>query len=245
MKLAIVLITYNRLAYTKKTLRSLWDTLELPYYIVVVDNASTDGTQEYIRSLVQRGRINAFIENPENYYPGKACNIGWDRALKDYPQATHLMRLDNDMHFEKGWDLKAEEYFKRIDRLGQLGLDHSGGENHVPEFYNGLGLVEWPGCVGGPNIIRRQIFEGGIRYDETPWEGSRSKLQEDARLSRQIKNDGWLVGHMEDRLSWTFALPETWGDYPEYYRKTFYDRGYDELVEKLDKYKYLNRKPLE
>lgn len=245
MKLLIILITFGRLEYSKRTLRSLWDTVELPYYLVVVDNKSTDDTIPYLRSLRERGRIDKLIENPKNYYPGKATNIGWKEGLEEYPQATHLMRLDNDMHFEKGWDLKAEEYFQKIDRLGQLGLDHSGGENHTPEFYNGMGVIEHPGCVGGPNIIRKQIWDGGLRYDETPWEGSRTKLQEDSKLSRQIKQEGWVVGHMEDRLSWTFALPETWGDYPNYYRKTFYDRGYDELVTKLDKYNYLGRKTLE
>lgn len=234
MKLLIVLITFDRLEYTKRTLRSLWKTIEVPYYLVVVDNNSTDGTQKYLKSLKERGRIDKLILNPKNYYPGKACNIGWTEGIKEYPSATFLMRLDNDMHFERGWDLKAEEYFKKVDRLGQLGLDQSGGENHTPQFYNGMGLVEWPGCVGGPNIIRREIFDSGMRYDESPWEGSRSKVQEDSRFSRVIKDDGWLVGHMEDRLSWTFALPETWRDYPEYYKKTFYDRGYDELVDKLN-----------
>lgn len=231
MKLLITLITFNRLEYTKRTLRSLWDTIELPYYLVIVDNNSTDGTQEFITNLVKRGRINKAILNPENYYPGKACNIGWKEGLKEYPQATHLMRLDNDMHFEKGWDARAEAYFKNIDRLGQLGLDFDGGENKMPQYYNNMGLIEWPGCVGGPNIIRRSIFDAGFRYDETPWEGSRSKLQEDSRFSREIKQDGWLVGHMDERLSWTFANKDNWQDYPEYYEKTMFDRGYDEHVE--------------
>lgn len=231
MKLLIVLITYNRLDYTKKTLRSLWKTIEVPYYLVAVDNHSTDGTQKYLQNLAHRGRIDQVILNEENYYPGKACNIGWSLGLKKYPQATHLMRLDNDMHFEKGWDLKAEEYFNKIDRLGQLGLDFDGGENKPPQYYNGMGIIEWPGCVGGPNIIRREIFDNGARYDETPWKGSRSKLQEDSKFSRQLINDGWLVGHMEERLSWTFATKDNWVDYPSYYEKTMYDRGYDEHLD--------------
>lgn len=233
MTLLIVLVTFNRLEYTKRTLRSLWSTIEVPYYLVAVDNNSSDGTQEYMMSLLERGRIDKLVLNPDNYYPGKACNIGWAKGLKEF-DASHLMRLDNDMHFERGWDTKAQEYFHRIDRLGQLGLDFDGGENKTPQYYNGMGLVEWPGCVGGPNIIRRSVFNAGARYDETPWEGSRSKLQEDTRFSRQLINDGWLVGHMDERLSWTFANKDNWKDYPEYYKKTFYDRGYDELIEKVE-----------
>jgi len=234
MRLLVTLVTYNRLEYTKRTLRGLWDTIELPYYLVVVDNNSDDGTQKYLESLKERGRIDKLILNPENYYPGKACNIGWTEGLKEYPQATHLMRLDNDMHFEQGWDTRAEEYFKTIDRLGQLGLDFDGGGNKTPQFYNGMGIIEFPGCVGGPNIVRRDIFDSGTRYSEERWEGSNSKLQEDSKFSREIKNDGWLVGHMDERLSWTFANKDNWGDFPEYYIKTMRDRGYDENVEYLE-----------
>lgn len=237
MKLLICLITFNRLEYTKKTLRRLWDTLEVPYYLIVVDNNSTDGTKEFLSKLVERNRVNRVILNPENYYPGKATNIGWTVGLEDYPQATHLARVDNDMYFEKGWDLRAEEYFKKIDRLGQLGLDFDGGENKTPQYYNNMGLIEFPGCVGGPNIIRREIFDSGVRYDETPWEGSRSRLQEDSKLSRKIKEDGWLVGHMDERLSYTFATKENWKLYPEYYKKTMFDRGYDENVRFIEEQK--------
>lgn len=234
MKLLIALITHDRLAYTEKTIKSLKETIQVPHLLVVVDNASTDGTPE---TLQKRNDIDIVIANKTNRYPGAATNQGWTEGLKMFPGATHLMRCDNDMEFSPGWDLKAEEYFKKIDRLGQLGLDYLGGEGHVPQFYNGMGLVEWPGCVGGPNIIRRQIWDDGVRYDEAKWENSRSKLQEDTRLSRRIKADGWLVGHMDIDLSRTFALPATWADYPSYYRKTFYDRGYDELVDKLGKYR--------
>lgn len=236
MRLLIVLITFNRLEYTKRTLRSLWDTLEVPYYLVVVDNNSTDSTKDYLNTLVKRGRIDKLILNPENYYPGKAANIGWAEGLKEYPQATHLARIDNDMHFEKGWDKRAEEYFKAVDRLGQLGLDFDGGENKLPEYYNGMGLIEWPGCVGGPNIIRREILNVA-KYDEDKWEGSGSKIQEDSRFSRKIKSDGWLVGHMDERLSWTFANRDNWADYPDYYLKTMRERGYTELVDYIKELK--------
>ena len=237
MNLLIVLITYNRLEYTKRTLREFYKTIELPYYLVIVDNNSTDGTIEYLKNHEKRSKVDKVILNPDNYYPGKACNIGWAEGLKEYPQATHLMRLDNDMYFEKGWDLKAEEYFKKIDRLGQLGLDFDGGENKTPQYYNGMGLIEWPGCVGGPNIIRREIFDDGARYDKTPWEGSRSKLQEDSKFSRKLINDGWLVGHMDERLSYTFATKENWHEYKDYYKKTMYDRGYDDEVKFIERLK--------
>lgn len=238
MNLLIVLITYNRLAYTKKTLRALWDTIEVPHYLVVVDNNSDDGTREYLENLVSRFRADKVILNPDNYYPGKATNIGWKEGLKEYPEATHLMRLDNDMQLSKGWDMAAQDYFKKIPELGQLGLDHEAIEHPKAALremnINGKTLNPWPGCVGGPNIIRRKIWDLGIRYKELMWnDGRQSPLQEDSQFSRAIQNLGYLTGHMTEDLARTFANETNWHEYPEYYKKTMTDRGYKDNVEKI------------
>lgn len=238
MKLLIVLVTYNRLAYTKRTLRALWDTIEVPYYLVVVDNNSTDGTREYLEKLVPRNRADKIILNPDNYYPGKATNIGWEEGLKEYPEATHLMRLDNDMYLAKGWDVAVEDYFKKIPELGQLGLDHEAIEHpkaalRVMEI-NGKKLNPWPGCVGGPNIIRRKIWDMGLRYKELMWnDGRNSPLQEDSQFSKAIQNIGYLTGHMTEDLARTFANESNWHEFPEYYRQTMSDRGYKDNLEKI------------
>lgn len=239
MKLLICLITFNRLKYTQRTLRALYRTIEVPYYLVVVDNASTDGTVEYLKGHLKRDKVDKVIFNPENYYPGKAANIGWKEGLKDYPEATHLMRLDNDMHLERGWDLAAEDYFRSIPELGQLGLDndaldHPKAALRVMEI-NGKTLNPWPGCVGGPCIIRKQIWDMGVRYQELMWnDGRNTPLQEDSALSRAIKEKGYLFGHMTDKLAWTFANKDTWKDDPDYYKQTMADRGYEDNVKYLE-----------
>lgn len=242
MKLLIVLITYNRLAYSQRTLRNLLRTTELPYYLVVVDNNSNDGTKEWLKGHEKRNKIDRVILNEGNYYPGKACNIGWEEGLKDYPEATHLMRLDNDMHLEKGWDIAAESYFKAIPELGQLGLDHEAIEHPSAPLrvlhINGKQLNPWPGCVGGPNIIKRSLWDDGIRYSEMMWnDGRQSPAQEDSDLSKSIKDRGYLVGHMTDNLSRTFANKENWKEYPEYYKQTMADRGYIDHVKYLEEMK--------
>lgn len=242
MKLLICLITYNRLEYTKKTLKNLWDNTsdDCDYFLVVSDNASTDGTKEYLKELQRRGRLNMVIINPENYYPGKACNIGWTEALKIY-DATHLMRLDNDMQLTRDWDKRVEEYFKAIPELGQLGLEHEAIETPQADsqlrIINGFGVNEWPGCVGGPAVIRKKLWDDGVRYDETPWyklHENTPAMQEDSKMSQAIKAKGYLVGHAQEELGRTFATRENWKDYPEYYKKTMNERGYEYLLEGLE-----------
>jgi glycosyltransferase involved in cell wall biosynthesis len=203
-----------------------------------VDNNSTDGTVEYLTKHKKREKIDKVILNPDNYYPGKACNIGWAEGLKAYPKATHLMRLDNDMHLEKGWQSAAEDYFKKIPELGQLGLDHEAIEHpraalRVMEV-NGKSLNPWPGCVGGPNIIRRKIWDMGVKYPELMWnDGRNSPLQEDSQFSKKIQGLGYLTGHMTENLARTFANESNWHEFPDYYRKTMADRGYVENLKKI------------
>lgn len=240
MKLLVVLITYNRLAYTKQTLHSLWantsDTAD--YCLVIVDNNSTDGTQKYLKELQRRGRADKVILNPDNYYPGKACNIGWDEGLKIY-EPTHLMRLDNDMQLAKDWDLKVAEYFKAIPELGQLGIEHEAIEHPEAELkrrvINGMVINEFPGCVGGPMVMPRKLWDIGLRYDERPWTPkwgeNDSAPQEDALFSIAIKNRGFIVAHAQEELGRTFATAETWKEYPDYYKKTFKERGIGSWLE--------------
>lgn len=242
MNLVIVLITYNRLAYTKRTLRSLYQTAELPYYLILVDNASTDGTVEYLKKHKARTKVDKVILNPENYYPGKATNIGWEYGLRAYPDATHLMRLDNDMQLEPGWQTAAEDYFRQIPELGQLGLDHEAIEHPKAALrvleVNGKTLNPWPGCVGGPNIIRRSLWEQGVKYPELMWnDGRNTPLQEDSQFSKAIKAKGYLVGHMTENLARTFANKQNWEEYKDYYLKTMEDRGYDDNVKLIKEMK--------
>lgn len=240
MKLLICLVTHERLEYTRRTLKSLWSNTsdEADYFLVVSDNASTDGTKEYLKQHGLRGRVNLTIFNPENYYPGKACNIGWAAGLKEY-DASHLMRLDNDMQFEKGWDLRVAQYFKAIPELGQLGLDHEAIEHPSADLHrrliNGETINEWPGCVGGPCIVKRQLWEQGIRWPEMRWDDGRATAsQEDSAFSKEIQNKGYLTGHTQEEVARTFATKDNWHEHKNYYLRTMRNRGYADNVKYLE-----------
>lgn len=239
MNLLIVMITYNRLKYSQRTLNDLLATIQVPHYLLVVDNHSDDGTKLWLADMKKDGKIDDYIVNDDNLYPGKATNIGWSEGLLAYPKATHLMRLDNDFTFKKGWDTTAEDYFKKIPELGQLGLDHEAIEHPKAKLrereINGRVLNPWPGCVGGVNIIRRKIWNLGLRYESMRWDdGRQSPMQEDSNFSRKIQAKGYLTGHITEDLARTFANAENWGDYPDYYKKTMAERGYFDNLEKIE-----------
>lgn len=243
MKLLTVMITHNRLAYTKQTLENYLSTVTVPQFLVVVDNASTDDTKEWLEMQSSKGKINYLLLNDKNYYPGAAANFGWAKGLEFYPEATHLMRLDNDMAFADGWSEVAKKYFDKIPKLGQLGLDY--GPMNDPEadrfdeYENGMTYNPYPGNIGGTMIMRKEIWAQGIKYDTTPWSYSKEipTAQEDVKLSADIFAAKWKFGHSTVKLAWTI---DNWEDYPEYYIKTMTDRGYGKVFKRrLDKLRKL------
>lgn len=240
MKLLVVMITYGRLKYSKRTAMMLHGTIQCPYKFIVVDNASDDGTQAWIKQQSKIPMIDGYILNETNRYPGAATNQGWEYGLELMPDATHLMRLDNDMWLNLGWDTEAEKYFEAMPKLGQLGLDWDATKDHQDVWVeeNGMKLNPWPGIVGGPCIIPRRIWDEGHRYSEAPWRNSTPgvpQMQEDSLFSHGIQNKGYQVGHMQKKLSFTFANEKNWHEYEDYYKKTFSERGYEALIPKIKK----------
>lgn len=52
VNIGVVIVTYNRIELLKKTLDCLSKQTKLPSYIILVDNASTDGTKEFTQKWV-------------------------------------------------------------------------------------------------------------------------------------------------------------------------------------------------
>lgn len=205
MKLHTVIITHNRLELTKQVVESYLATVSLPHTLVVVDNASTDGTREWLLHDFDYG---IHLLN-ENLYPGRACNIGFSVAP---PDATLLHRQDNDFAFVEGWDLQVVKAFEK-PTLGQLGLRTNAEED-------GKGNGRWN--VGGCCVIRRELWDKGLRYDERPWGEYPPGFSEDSFLSPAVTEMGYKWTRVREPCLTSLASGD-WND--EYYEKSYRIRG--------------------
>ena len=214
MKLHTVFITYNRLELTKIAIQSYLDTVTLPFTLWVVDNASTDGTQKWLgENLTQVGMGHTLL--PENRYPGSAANHGWEAVEFSAmaSEATHLHRADNDFSFLPGWCNEVEYHFRRKN-LGQLGL-----RTDDEEVFN-------TNNVGGNCIIRRHLWDMGLRYDERPWPQISVEVgtghSEDSLLSPAVKR----MGYKWARVKKPCIVPLSDVDASDpYYVRSLGDRG--------------------
>ena len=79
----IILVTYQRLHFLKRTLEAINDRTFYPYRLIVVDNNSTDGTQKYLKRQNKIGRVQECIFLSENLGLPEALNKGFELVRSD------------------------------------------------------------------------------------------------------------------------------------------------------------------
>lgn len=198
----------------------------MPGELIVVDNDSDDGTQEWLMQQYCDGLIDKVILNAKNMYPGYARNQGWDRA---HPDVLYLHSSDNDMGYLDGWDLEAIELLEAMPELGQVGLmnqmqhfpDNQEKEKFKLYEEGGKKINRYWWNIGGTCMVRASLFnKEGIRWDESVWT---NQVSEDAVYSHKIKDNGYFVGNMIPDLCRHMSLGE-YSKYLEYSKKSFEDR---------------------
>jgi len=116
-KLSVVVVTWNGRDFNRLCLESLiarteWPNLE----ILVVDNASTDGTRELIEDFARRDARIRPIFHETNRGFAAACNAGLAAATGDY-----LVILNNDTVVTRGWATALVRHLAADPKLGLVG----------------------------------------------------------------------------------------------------------------------------
>lgn len=124
----IILTTYNLLDLTKKALISLIENTA-DYDLVIVDNNSTDGTQQWVKDQ----GLN-IIEFTEDTSLTKALNAGinyfFDRETNDVQY--NVCWIHNDMTFFPRWLDALEEYLEQHPECGKV-ASHNMRDALAPE----------------------------------------------------------------------------------------------------------------
>lgn len=132
-RVTVVVVTYNNLEFTRACLESLdrysdWSNLE----IIVVDNASADGTPEFLRTWAAGDEMHHVILNDDNRGFAAANNQGLAAATGDY-----LVLLNNDTFVTRGWVRGLLTHMRRNPEVGLVGpvTNNIGNEARVDTHY--------------------------------------------------------------------------------------------------------------
>jgi GT2 family glycosyltransferase len=211
--IAIAVVTYNRLHLLRRCVDdALRRTSEKTREIVIWDNASDDGTREYLDAL----------DDPRLHVIHHSENIGTNAYARAFALTTqdYLVELDDDViEAPTGWDEQMLDAFVRILRMGYLSANLVDDPNDSASQYmnylreernaytrreiNGITILEGP-TGGGCTMTSRELYEriGGFRQSD--------KLvfwHEDAAYVRDIHRLGYRSGVLEHLRVWHAGSP--------------------------------------
>lgn len=161
MNIHLVFIAYNRLEYTKLALASVLADSEEKFSLTIWDNASTDGTVEYLKNEVNDQRIADIVFSKENVGQIAAVNEIWGKSKADL-----LGKLDNDCLVTPGWTRILAQAHRDIENLGVIACWHFFPEDfdyerakHKIQTFNGHQIFRHPWTCGTGLLIKRETFE--------------------------------------------------------------------------------------
>jgi len=99
----------------KLTLRSIQETADLPYDLLVFDNGSCQEAKDYLLDEYNQGRIQYLFLSEKNLGKGGAWNI----ILNGAPGEV-ISYADNDIYFKPGWLSRSIEILETFPNVGMV-----------------------------------------------------------------------------------------------------------------------------
>ena len=201
---SIIMLTYNQLEYTKLCIESIRKfTPKECYEIIIVDNASTDGTKEYLK---QQDDLK-IIFNEENKGFPKGCNQGIKIS-----EGENILLLNNDTIVNPDWLYRLNSALYSNENIGAVGAISNSCSNgqQIPVryenmnqmlnlaneiYYNNKGRYKYiTRLVGFCYLIKKEVLNKIGLLDEIFTPGN----YEDDDISLRIRQVGYELLLCED-----------------------------------------------
>ncbi len=202
-QVSIIILTWNALDYTRKCIQSIAEHTSYPYEIIFVDNASSDGTQAFLKQLVKDNSNYTLIENSVNKGFAAGNNQGVAAA-----SGKHVLLLNNDVLVADGWLEKLLEGLELDEKIGMIGpiTNHISGRQMITEipYEDDQGYYEFAGKVAAQNqnkvtprrriagfavLMTRQLYQAVGGLDE----GFGTGNFEDDDLCLKVQAEGYAI----------------------------------------------------
>lgn len=246
---SIIIPVFNKLELTRQCLTHLAKvTHGCSYEVIVVDNASTDGTGPFLSSL--EGDIH-FVTNDSNLGFAKACNQGARVAKGKY-----LVFLNNDTIPQEGWLSALVDEVEQHPDVAIVGskllypndtIQHAGVVfskkwlmpylifRNCPSDYPAFNMrQEFQAVTAACLLIRKEDFESVSGFDESFMNGF-----EDVDLCLKIRESGRKVIYQPKSVLYHLEAQTSGRKDPEAERRNgrlFLDRWSEKIVIDEDVY---------
>lgn len=124
MKIYVVIPAHNEEAFIGKTLQSLVEQTLLPKKIVVVNDASTDGTKTTIDQFAKKYDFikSVFHDSKKQHEPGSKVISAFYKGFETLDDDFDIIcKFDADLIFPKNYLQTIAEAFKTVQTIGMAG----------------------------------------------------------------------------------------------------------------------------
>lgn len=156
---SIIIVTWNGLDHLKTFLPSVLDTNYEHFEVIIADNASTDGTKEWIQNHAPECRIVTFDHN--HGYCG-----GNNRAIS-YAKGDILLFLNNDVRVEPDWLYHLNKSFQETSTgVVQPKLLSHHQPTHFEYAGAAGGMMDWLGYPFCRGRLFQHVEKDNGQYDD-------------------------------------------------------------------------------
>lgn len=148
-KISVIIPTFNSWNTLKECIVSMQKQTHMPLEIIIIDNASTDGTGMNMKKLIKTNALIKYFRNNKNLGVTGGRNRGIKEALK---QADYMFFFDHDMVADKRMLEKSLEVAESSDDIGIVTPKIYYWDDRTRIWSAGTGINLWTGQV---------LFRGG------------------------------------------------------------------------------------
>ena len=197
MKVDLLYLAHNRLNNTQITLPKLLHSTNYPYSLRIVDNGSTDGTETYLKTVLDNAppKIKiTLVVNQNNKVLSKPTNEFWQDSNADL-----VGKIDNDILVEDGWLEKLVTAHHTVSKLAAIGgfhfpmeiFDYKKCKHNIYE-YNDIQILRQP-HIGGNYLAKRHILlENGFLEEHS---AADFKLGGWTGYQNRLTKKGYIIGY--------------------------------------------------
>lgn len=207
MKVLIVIVNYNGKHLLAKNLSSVIQTDYPNFDVVVVDNASVDGSVDFLKKEFATVKV---VESKENLGFGRGNNLG----VEKFPNYDAFLFLNNDVSVPKDWLRKLVDVLNSKEKIAAVGpkvlysKDVVGGKRvvnsagiQVTKHFIGYDRYcdeddrsefdvteEVDALMGGAFLVKKSVFDEVGGFSKKMF-----LYYEDIDLALRIKDLGYLI----------------------------------------------------
>jgi len=124
MKYYIIIPTYNEEKFIALTLQSIVEQTVLPSKVVVVNDGSTDKTEEIVNSFVEKYSFISMVNKSSDaiHLPGSKVIQAFQKGLETLDDNYDIMvKIDADLIFPSNYFETIIQHFQSDERVGMVG----------------------------------------------------------------------------------------------------------------------------